>query len=96
MKISERLEYDELTDTLTEIQTHDVTPVLKSVERMKSLDLTGNIEKRHVGRIPFALLEIWVREAGVRFDDQDAVAEVLHKKLQSGEFNALRPWTGSY
>ncbi|MDD9727241.1 hypothetical protein PVV74_17410 [Roseovarius sp. SK2] len=96
MKIAERLHYDADTDTLTEIQTHDPNPVLDSVAQMKSNGLTGNSDKRHVGRVPFFLLEMWINEAGVRFDDQDAVADVLHKKLLSGEFNALRPWEGTY
>jgi len=96
MKIAERLEYDPDTDTLTEIQTHDPNPILKSVADLKSAGIIGDSEKRHVGRVPFFVLEMWVREAGVRFDDQDAVAEVLHKKLMSGDFNALRPWEGTY
>jgi len=96
MKIAERLQYDADTDTLTEIQTHDPNPIINSVSALKSAGITGDSEKRHVGRVPFFLLEMWVREAGVRFDDQKAVEEVLHKKLLSGEFNALRPWEGTY
>lgn len=96
MKINERLHFDDATDTLTTVATHDVGPVLESVKRLQSAGLTGNIEKRHVGRVPMAVLEAWVREAGVRFDDHQAVKEVMHKKLLSGEFNGLRPWGGTY
>jgi hypothetical protein len=96
MKIAERFHYDDLTDTMTMIETHDPTPVLDSVQRLKSAGREGFGENKHVGRVPHFLLEQWIREAGVRFDDTAAVKEVLRKKLLSGEFNNLRPWTGTY
>lgn len=96
MKLSERLHYDDLTDTLTIQETHDPTPVLDQVRALKSAGVTGFSEHRHVGRVPTFLIEQWCRDAGVSFADQDAVKDILHKKLLSGEFNNLRPWTGSY
>ena len=96
MKLNERFHFDELTGVSTLIETHDVNPVLNLVKARKSAGMLGDSEKRHVGTVPFALLETWIREAGVRFDDTEAVKEVLHRKLQSGEFAALRVWEGTY
>jgi len=93
---TERFIYDDLTDTATVVQSHDVNPVLDQVRARKSAGLIGNSEKRHVATVPFALIETWCREAGVRFDDADAVKELMHRKLQSGEFSALRLWEGRY
>lgn len=96
MKLRERFHYDDATGDLTVIETHDPNPVLDSVAALKSAGMTGNSDKRHVGRVPFFLLEQWLQEAGVSFDDSAAVREVLNRKLLSGEFNNLRPWEGTF
>lgn len=94
MKTAER--YFEDNGKLVIVETHDPTETLEQVSALKSGGHVGFSENRHVGRVPFYLLEQWLDEAGVRFDDQSAVKEVLHKKLLSGDFDKLRPWTGSY
>lgn len=94
MKIAEK--YWGQDGNLITQETHDPTPTLDFVQGLKSAGHVGFGENRHVGRVPFFLLEMWVKEAGVSFDDQEAVKEVLKKKLLSGEFNNLRPWEGTY
>lgn len=94
MKLGER--YFDDDGKLIIVEQHDPTQTLEQVAQMKSAGHVGFSENRHVGRVPFFLLEQWIDEAGVRFDDQDAVKEVLHKKLLSGDFDALRPWTGTF
>jgi nucleoside permease NupC len=42
------------------------------------------------------LLGMWLKEAGVSWDDTAAVKDVLKRKLMSNEFSALRVWEGSY
>lgn len=48
-----------------------------------------------VGVIPGWLLTLWLQEAGVSWDD-DARDDVIRRKLMSGEYNALRPWQGTF
>ena len=96
MKLNEQWAYDDAADRLLIKETHDVQPVLDGVAALKSAGLTGTAERRHVGRVPFAVLENWVREAGVSFDDPEAVKEVMHRKLLSGEFSKFRIWEGEY
>ena len=95
-KLNEEWIYEDVGDRLIVKQTHDPNPILDSVAAMKSDGITGTSDKRHVGRVPFFLIEQWVNDAGLSFDDTDAVQDLMHKKLLSGEFNALRPWQGSY
>lgn len=94
MQVAER--YFDDNGKLIVVETHDPTQTLDQVAAMKSAGHVGFSENRHVGRIPFFLLEQWVDEAGIRFDDQEAVRDLLTKKLLSGEFDKLRPWTGTF
>lgn len=96
MKLNESVQYDDLTDTLHVIQKHDAQPVLDSVRLLKQAETPKLSENRHVGRVPFHIIEQWVKEAGVSFDNYEAVREVIDRKLQSGEFNKLRIWEGRY
>lgn len=94
MQIAER--YFDDNGKLIIQETHDPTPYLEQVAALKSAGLTGFSEHRHVGRVPNFLLEQWLQEAGVSFTDTQAVKDVIKRKLLSGEFNNLRPWTGTY
>jgi hypothetical protein len=51
---------------------------------------------KHVGNVDMGLLGMWLKEAGVSWDDTAAVKDVLKRKLMSNEFSALRVWEGSY
>jgi hypothetical protein len=77
-------------------RVQDCQPILDSAAALRSNGLTGTRDFRHVGRIPFAVLEMWLNEEGVAFSDTEAVKEVLRKKLQSGDFSKLRVHEGSW
>ena len=94
MKISEK--YWEQDGKLIIKETHDLEPTFNQVQQMKSPGWTGWGENRHIMRLPLPLIEQWIQEAGVRFDDHEAVKEVMKKKILSGEYNDLRPWEGTY
>ena len=42
------------------------------------------------------LLNVWLKEAGVKWTDTQAVKDVLKRKLMSNEFRDLRVWEGNY
>lgn len=101
MKIGEKTYEDD--GKLIIQKTHDFTPVLKQMEQIRSSgiqnmgDGMNNADNRFVGRIPLALIEMWCKEAGVKWDDVHARAEVVKKKILSGEFDKFRSdWKGSY
>jgi len=76
--------------------TYDIAPALDEAARLRSegVGLTG--EHRLVGAVPAWLVDQWVKDAGLKSDDNDARKEVIKKKLQSGEFSKLRVWNGTY
>ena len=101
MKINEQT-YEEDGKLIVK-KTHDFTPVLKQMEQIRSAGIKNmgdgpdNAENRFVGRIPLALIEMWCKEAGVKWDDVHARAEVVKKKILSGDFDKLRSdWKGTY
>lgn len=101
MKINET--YKEEDDKIIIKKTHDFGPVLKQMEQIRSAgiknmgDGMNNADNRFVGRIPMALMEAWCKEAGVKWDDVHARAEVVKKKILSGDFDKFRSdWKGSY
>lgn len=94
MKIAER--YFDDDGKLIIQETYDPTPYLERTAKLRSAGRMGFSESRHVGTVPNFLLEQWLRDAGVSYTDTDAVNELLNRKLQSGEFSALRVWEGKY
>lgn len=78
-------------------KTTDPTPVLDQAAALRSAEVKGfGSENRLVGRIDGHVLEMWLKEAGVRFDDKPAVREVIRKKLLCGENSAFRVWGGTF
>lgn len=96
MKISES--YKEEDDKLIIKKTHDIGPVMRRCEEIrKNVDQDLRSDYRYVGTVPLPVLEAWCKEAGVKWDDVHARAEVLKKKLLSGDFDKLRGnWKGTW
>lgn len=78
------------------VRHQDVESILDSAQELRSNGITGSADFRHVGRIPAVVLEMWINEAGVRPDDNEAVREIIRKKLMSGEFQKLRVHEGTF
>lgn len=75
----------------------DVEPALNRAAELRSNGITSlGKENWHVGSIPKIVLENWVKEAGLRFDDREAVADLIKRKLLSGEFDKLRVHGGTF
>lgn len=90
-------------DQLIIKKTHDFGPVLRQMEQIRSQGVKNmgagpdNADNRFVGRIPLALIESWCKEAGVKWDDVHARAEVVKRKILSGDFDKFRSdWKGTY
>jgi hypothetical protein len=94
MKVKEEF-VDGEGDTFYIKTTHNLDPVLDRVSRLKSAGHVGMGESRHVGSIPMFLIDLWAKEAGVKWGSEEH-REFVKKKILSGEYNKLRPWEGTY
>ena len=96
MKVSESAKIED--DKIIIKKSHDFSGVLDDMQKIRNdgqQDLRS--EYRHVGRIPLALMAAWCKEAGVSWDDVHARAEVVKKKILSGDFDKFRSdWKGTY
>jgi hypothetical protein len=93
-KIAEKVSFDG-TKMLTK-ETHDFGPTLESAKQRRLNGLHGFSENRHVARVPLALVAQWARDAGIKWDDTQAMQDMLSKKLMSGDFSQFRVWEGRF
>lgn len=94
-KVAESVTFSD--DQMLIKKTHDASVMLKDAEyaRGRTENLFGS-DYKHVGNVDMALLNIWLKEAGVKWTDTQAVKDVLKRKLMSSEFSKLRVWEGKY
>jgi len=97
MKIAEKLIYDKASNKFIHQKTHDFSGAEK-IAKMASMTTQGGVvgESRLIGTIPRALVNEWLKEAGVKWDDVGARQEVVKRKILSGEFDKFRVWKGTY
>lgn len=102
MKTGEKF-YEE-DGKLVQKRSYDFSDTLKEMENIRKEGIIGlggdktiASESRFVGRIPLALIEVWCKEAGVKWDDVHARQEVVKRKILSGDFDKFRSdWKGTY
>lgn len=69
-------------------RSQDVQSIL---DYNKEKQIAGSVaggEMRHVGQVPFVVVEGWLRESGLKLGSKE-FAEYVKKKLMSGEFSKL-------
>lgn len=77
-------------------KTTDPTAALDRAALLRSNNMTGFGENWHVGSIDMHVLEAWMKEDGITFDDRPAVQECIRKRLLSNEFNKFRVHEGTF
>lgn len=94
-KISEQISFND--DQMIIKQTHDATQMLKDAQyaRERTENSFGS-DYKHVGNVDMALVNVWLKEAGVAWTDTQAVKDVIKRKLMSNEYSGLRVWEGKY
>lgn len=96
-KIKEEILYDNSADKIIVKKTYDDQAELDRVaeiSKMQGINKFGS-DYKFVGSIPMHLISTWLKEAGVAWDDP-ARADVIKKKMLSGEFDRLKAWKGKY
>ena len=83
-------------DKIIHKKTHDWNPMLDQAEAYRQNGNESFGESKLIGVIDAALLGEWLKEAGVAWDDHHAKAEIVKRKMLSGDFNKLRVWDKTY
>ena len=94
-KVSEQHKFE--GDNLIIKKTFDASHMLNDAKHAR--ETTENAfgsDWKHVGNVDMGMLGAWLKEAGVSWEDTQAVKDVIKRKLMSNEFSALRVWEGSY
>ncbi len=94
-KVSEQYKFE--GDEIVVKQTYDASHMLKDAQHAREVtENSFGSDYKHVGNVDVALVNVWLKEAGVSWTDTHAVNDVLKKKLMSNEFSALRVWDGKW
>jgi len=94
-KLSEKFSFDD--DKLIIKKTFDASHMLNDAKHAR--EVTQNSfasDYKHVCNLDLGLLGKWLKEAGVGWEDTEAMKDVIKRKMMSNEFSALRVWEGSY
>ena len=88
MKIGERII---LNDKGMIVQkTHDATPVLNHVAKVREIGRTPTSDSEYVGSVPAAMVYEEARKKGVRLDDAPAMKELLMGLLNNRDYSKFR------
>lgn len=82
--------------TLVVQRTFANDPYLRDVERLRAAGVGQTGHSRLAGRIPMHILSQWLKDAGVKWDDNQGVKDVIRRNLLSGEFDKFRVWEGTF
>ena len=94
-KISEKFSFED--DKLLIKKTFDASHMLNDAQHARETTQNSfGSDYKHVGNVDLGLLGVWLKEAGVSWDDTEAMKEVIKRNMLSNEFSALRVWEGTY
>ena len=94
-KIAEKYSFE--GDNLIIKKTFDASHVLNDAQHAREVTKNSfGSDWKHAGYVDMGMLGSWLKEAGVSWEDTEAVKDVIKKKLMSGEFQALRVWEGKW
>lgn len=96
MKIAEKIHYDHANDKVVIQKTHDLSHEMHRANMLREAGVGQKGEHRLVGTIPLTLIAEWCKEAGVKWDDQQARQDVVKRKILSGDFDKFRVWEGRF
>lgn len=75
-------------DKVVVSRSQDVQAILDYNKEKQIAGTKAHSEMRHVGQIPFVVVEMWLRESGLRLGSQE-FAQYVKKKLMSGDYSKL-------
>lgn len=75
-------------DKVVVSRSQDVQAILDYNKEKQIAGTKAHSEMRHVGQIPFVVVEMWLRESGLKLGSQE-FAQYVKKKLMSGDYSKL-------
>jgi hypothetical protein len=69
-------------------RSQDIQAILDFNKEKQIAGTKAHSEMRHVGQIPFVVVEMWLTESGLKLGSQE-FAQYVKKKLMSGDFSKL-------
>ena len=94
-KIGSQYKFED--DKLIIKSTYDATVAINDAAYAREVTQNSfGSDNKYVGNVDVAMLNNWLKEAGVKWTDTQGVNDVVKKKLMSNEFSKLRVWEGSY
>lgn len=82
-------------DRIVHKKRHDWNDMLKRNEMLRQNGNGKFGDSVLIGSIDADLVGIWLKEAGISWDDP-ARDDVIKRKMLSGEYDKLRVWKGTY
>lgn len=82
-------------DRLLIHKTADATDALHRARMLRDSGNTLMSDSVCVGSVPIELVAKWAIEAGVSWDDTEALEDVVMRKLMDGEFAKFRVYEGN-
>jgi len=83
-------------DAITIKRSTDLTSDLNRAKLLRETGAGITGEHRLIGSIPMAIINDWLKEAGVDHSDHDARQQVIKRKILSGDFDKFRVWKGTW
>lgn len=77
-------------------QQHDISGQMRRVEAMREVNVAPLAESVCLGSVPAVIVNEWLKEAGVTWDDTEAAREVLMRKLRDGDWAKFRVYEGRF
>jgi poly-D-alanine transfer protein DltD len=89
-KIDEKFLYDHSSDKIIHKKTYDNSDAIKRVHTLNTQEMNKvGSDYKFVGSIPLNILGEWIKEAGLSWDDNEEIQEIIKRKLMSGDFDKL-------
>lgn len=92
MKIRERVFDDD--GRLVIQQTHDASRTMHKARMLRDSGRTLMSDSVCLGTVPGALVAVWAKEAGIAWNDTEALEDLVTRKLMDGEFAKFRVYEG--
>ncbi len=89
MKVKEKFQ-DNHDGTFTVGSSYSNDPYLERTQALRSMGLGKHKDSWCVGSIPMHLLEQWMKEEGVSWQDSEGRKRLILKKLNDPNFKKLR------
>lgn len=74
----------------------DPTQAIESAKALRENAGSPLSDSVHVARLDAHVVEMWVKEAGLKWDDRQAVRDLIKRKMLDSDNAAFRVWQGTY